>query len=221
MFKSGTHTTNVVCFVINVITDLMHPALTLFTLYPLKCVLVFTRRVFLETKMHTLGLASMSSSSGIWQISPLTMNFPFFLCRKGALLLLIQFIRWKQLCFQVLMVRSNDRQSLSHWYCRSNVLQCCIKFYGVFCWGTLNQLPQFSNLIKCIKNYVLRSASCLLSWSCLSCWIILDNSSHFFSMSLSLVSGRPALYQEILNQQLWFLGRGCLQSGYGSTTHPL
>ena len=148
MFKSGTHTTNVVCFVINVITDLMHPVLTLFTLYPLKCVLVFTRWVFLETNAHTW--TSMSSSSGIWQISPLTMNFPFFLCRKEALLLLIQFIRWKQLCFQVLMVRSNDRQSLSHWYCRSNVLQWCIKFYGVFCRGTLNQLPQFSNLIKCI-----------------------------------------------------------------------
>ena len=88
-------------------------------------------------KMHTLGLPCPPIlCSGIWQI------------RKEALLLLIQFIRWKQLCFQVLMVRSNDRQSLSHWYCRSNVLQCCI--YGVFCWGTLNQFTQFSNLIKCI-----------------------------------------------------------------------
>ena len=143
------HATNVVCLVINVITDLMHPALTLFTLYPLKCVLVFTRWVFLETKCTHLDFHVLQFlCSGIWQISPLTMNFPFFLCRKEALLLLIQFIRWKQLCFQVLMVRSNDRQSLSHWYCRSNVLQCCI--YGVFCRGTLNQFTQFSNLIKCI-----------------------------------------------------------------------
>ena len=131
------HTTNVVCLVINVITDLMNPALTLFTLYPLKCVLVFTRWVFLETKCtHLYFHVLQFLCSGIWQI------------RKEALLLLIQFIRWKQLCFQVLMVRSNDRQSLSHWYCRSNVLQCCI--YGVFCWGTLNQFTQFSNLIKCI-----------------------------------------------------------------------
>ena len=113
------HTTNVVCLVINVITDLMHPALTLFTLYALKCVLVFTKWVFLETKCTHLDFHVLQFlCSGFWQISPFTMNFPFFLCGKEALLLLIQ------LCFQVLMVRSNDRQSLSHWYCRSNVLQC-------------------------------------------------------------------------------------------------
>ena len=83
-------------------------------------------------KMHTLGLTCQT----------------FFLCTKEALLLLIQFIWGKQLSSQVLMVRSNDRQSLRHWYCRSNVLQCCI--YGVFCRGTLKQFTQFINLIKCI-----------------------------------------------------------------------
>ena len=142
----AAHTTNVLCLVSGVITNLMHPAFTFVALYPFTCVLVFTRRVLLQTKCTHLDFRVIQFlCCSIWQISPFTMNCPFFLCREEEFLFFIQFIRWNIFWFQVFMVRSNNRQSLSHWYWTSNVPQCCI--YGVVCCSTLNQISQFSNLI--------------------------------------------------------------------------
>ena len=50
-----THTTNVVCLVSNVITDLMYPAFTFLTFYPFMC-LCLDCVGFPSDKMHTLGL---------------------------------------------------------------------------------------------------------------------------------------------------------------------
>ena len=160
------HTTNVVCLVINVITDLMHPALTFFTLYPLKCVLVFTRWVFLETKCTHLDLHVKR----------------FF------------FVQKKRFCFSYSLFGGNN-WVLRYWWSdpmTDNPLDTDIAdqmcFNVVFMVSFVGEL--WSNSLNSsiwLSAYVLRSASCVLSWSCLSCWIILDNSSHFFSMSLSLV----------------------------------
>ena len=160
------HTTNVVCLVINVITDLMHPALTLFTLYPIKCVLVFTRWVFLQTKCTHLDLHVK----------------------------LFFFVQKKRFCFSYSLLGGNNCV-FRYWWSdpmTDNPLDTDIAdrmcFNVVFMVSFVGAL--WINLLNSaiwLSAYVLRSASCLLSWSCLSCWIILDNSSRFFSMSLSLV----------------------------------
>ena len=63
------HTTNVVCLVINVITDLMHPALTLFTLYAL-C----KKRKLACFNFNALILGTGTNCHNLALVFSLTMN---------------------------------------------------------------------------------------------------------------------------------------------------
>ena len=125
-------------------------------------------------QMHTLGLPCPPAVAS----DKLALSWWTFL---------FSFVEKKRFCFSYILLGGNNcvfrywwsdpmtdnplATDIADWMCFNVVLNFMVSFVGALWINCLNSAIWWS-------AYVLRSASCLLSWSCLSCWIILDNSSH-------------------------------------------
>ena len=142
----------------------------------------------ISLKQNAQTWTSMSSNS----FAVASDNLPFSCCT-----FLFFLVEKKRFCFSYSLFAGNNFVFKYWWSDPITVNPLATDIADLICHNVVFMVSfvgafwiKSVNSAICLSAWVLRSDSCLLSWSFLSCWMRLDKSWRFFSMSVSLVVSR-------------------------------